>query len=51
MATNSQLSTSESKKNKQKARQTTKTESQKWKSHGGLSVQERGREGKGTENK
>ena len=41
MATNSQLSTTEPKnKNKNKTKQTTRpgTESQKWRSHGGLSV-------------
>ena len=39
MATNSQLSTTEPKKQKQ-TKQTTRTgtESQKWRSHGGLSV-------------
>ena len=44
MTTNTQLSTSEPKKQKQ-TKQTTRTgtESQKWKSHGGLSVG-RGRE-------
>ena len=56
MTTNSQLSTTEPKKQKQKqTKQTTRTgtESQKWRSHGGLSVG-RGREengGKGTGNK
>ena len=56
MTTNSQLSTTEPKKQKQKqTKQTTRTgtESQKWRSHGGLSAgeweEERG--GKGTENK
>ena len=47
MTTNSQLSTSEPKKQKQKqTKQTTRTgtESQKWSSHGGLSVgRERGK--------
>ena len=40
MITNSQLSTTEHKKNKIKTKQTirTGTESQKWRSHGGLSV-------------
>ena len=39
MATNSQLSTTEPKKQKQtKQTTTTGTESQKWRSHGGLSV-------------
>ena len=56
MTTNSQLSTTEAKKQKQKqTKQTTRTEtdSQKWRSHGGLSVW-RGRwenGGKGTGNK
>ena len=54
MTTNSQLSTAESKQQKQ-IKQTTRigTESQKWRSHGGLSVGEweEGRGGKGTENK
>ena len=56
MTTNSHLSTTESRKQKQKQiKQTTRTgtESQKWRSHGGLSAGEweglRG--GKGTENK
>ena len=43
MTTNSQLSTNEPKnKTKQKQKQTTRTgtESQKWRSHGGLSVGE-----------
>ena len=54
ITTNSQLLTTEQ-KTKTKAKQTTRTgtESQKWRSHGGLSVgeweEERG--GKGTENK
>ena len=46
MTTNSQLSITETKKQKQKqTKQTTRTgtESQKWRSHGGLSV-ERGME-------
>ena len=40
--TNSQLSTTESNKNKIKTKQTTRTgtESQKWRSHGGLSARE-----------
>ena len=40
MTTNSQLSTTELKKQKQKTKQTTRTgtESQKWRSHGELSV-------------
>ena len=56
MTTNSQLSTTEPNKQKQKqTKQTTRTgrESQKWRSHGGLSVG-RGRGenvGKGTGNK
>ena len=57
MTTNSQLLTTEPKKN-EKQKQTKKTtrtgrESQKWRSHGGLSVGEweRERGGKGTENK
>ena len=46
MTTNSQLSTTEPKKNQTQTKQTTRTgtESQKWRSHGGLSV------GKGGEN-
>ena len=51
--TNSQLSTTEPKKQKQ-AKQTTRTgtESQKWRSHGGLSVGKgKGRWGNGTRNK
>ena len=56
MTTNSQLSTIEPKKQKQKqTKQTTRsgTESQKWRSHGGLSVGKmRGKNGgKGTGNK
>ena len=56
MTTNSQLSTTEPKKQKQKQiKQTTRTgtESQKWRSHGGLSVGKGSREngGKGTGNK
>ena len=54
MTTNSQLSTTEPKK-KQKTKQTarTRTESQKWRSHGGLSAGSGRREngGKGTGNK
>ena len=38
MTTNSQLSTTESKKTKTKQTTRTGTESQKWRSHGGLSV-------------
>ena len=40
MTTNSQLSTTESKKTKAKTKQTTRTEteSQKWRSHGGLTA-------------
>ena len=56
MTTNSQLSTTKPKKRKQKqTKQTSRTgtESQKWKSHGGLSAGKgRGANGeKGTENK
>ena len=56
MTTNSQLSTTEPKNQKLKqTKQTTRTgtESQKWRSHGGLSMGEwKGeRGGKGTENK
>ena len=54
MTTNAQLSTTEPKKQKQKqTKQTTRTgtESQKWRSHEGLSVGRGGNEGKGTENK
>ena len=55
MTTNSQLSTTEPKKKTQKqTKQTarTGTESQKWRSHGGLSVgRGRGDREKGTENK
>ena len=54
MTTNSQLSTTEPKKpkNQKQAKQITRTgtESQKWRSHGGLSVG-RGRGGKVTRNK
>ena len=53
MTTNPQLSTTEPKKTKTKQTTRTGTESQKWRFHGGLSVEkwegERGR--KGTENK
>ena len=45
MTTNSQLSTTEPRKQKQrKTKQTTRTrtESQKWRSHGGFSVGEKG---------
>ena len=55
MTTNSQLLTTKPKKQKQKqTKQTTTTgiESQKWRSHGGLSAGEReGEEGKYTGNK
>ena len=55
MTTNSQLSTTEPKKKQKQTKQTTRTgtESQKWRSHGGLSVGRRnGKSGrKGTENK
>ena len=54
MTTNSQLSTTEPKKQKQKQiKQTprTGTESQKWRSHGGLSAGKSEDGGKGTENK
>ena len=56
MTTNSQLSTTEPNKQKQKqTKQTTRTgtEPQKWRSHGGLSTGEweGERGGKGTENK
>ena len=55
MTTNSQLSTTEPKKKQKQTKQTTRTgtESQKWRSHGGLSAW-RGREenrGKGRRNK
>ena len=54
MTANSQLLTTEP-KTKPKTKQTTRTgtESQKWRSHGGLSIGdwEGEREGKGTENK
>ena len=54
MTPNSQLSTSEPKKQKEtKETSRTGTESQKWKSHGGLSMGNGSREneGKGTGNK
>ena len=57
MTTNSQLSTTEPKNNKNKnklSKQLNRTESQKWRSHGGLSVgqgTERGDVGKGIGNK
>ena len=54
MTTNSQLSTTEPKKQNQTNQPTTTgTESQKWRSHGGLLVWdlERERWGKGPENK
>ena len=53
VTTNSQLSTTEPKRQKQ-TKQTTRvgTESKKWRSHGGLSTREWEGEGKeGTENK
>ena len=57
MTTNSQLLTTEPKKKRNKNKQTkqttrTGTDSQKWRSHGGLSVGEweGEKEGKGTEN-
>ena len=55
MTTNSQLLTTEPKTKQKQIKQTTRTgtESQKWRSQGGLSVGEQKRErgGKGTENK
>ena len=54
MTTNSQLSTTKKQKTKTNKQITrTGTESQKWRSHGGLSVGRRRREdwGKGTRNK
>ena len=55
MTINSQLSTTGPKKKQKQTKQTTRTgtESQKWRSHGGLSVGRRRREdwGKGTRNK
>ena len=55
MTTNSQLSTTESKKNQKQTKQTTRTgtESQKWRTHRGLSVGRRWGEngGKGAEKK
>ena len=53
MTTNSQLSTTEPKKNKTKQTTRIGTESQKWRSHGELSAGEweMKRGGKGTENK
>ena len=53
MTTNSQLSTTESKQKQKQTKQTTKagTESQKWRSHGGLLAGDGERGGKGTENK
>ena len=54
MKTNSQLSTTKPKKQKQKqTKQITRTgtESQKWRSHGGLSAEREENAGKGTENK
>ena len=48
MTTNSHLSTTKPKKQKTKTKQTTRTgtESQKWRSHGGLSVGRGRRKGK-----
>ena len=54
MATNSQLSTTKAKtKRKKQTKQTTRigTESQKWRSHGGLSAGMGRNGGKGTGNK
>ena len=53
MTTNSQLSTTEFKKTKMKTKQTTRagTKSQKWRSHGGLSVGRGQNRVKGTGNK
>ena len=53
MTTNSQLSTTDPNKQKQTKETTrTVTESQKWRSHGGLSAGRRGENGeKGTRNK
>ena len=55
MTTNSQLSTTESKRKQKQTKQTTRTgkESQKWRSHGGLSAGSGRRENeeKGTGNK
>ena len=52
MTTNSQLLTTEPKTNKQtKPITRTGTESQKWRSHGGLSAEREENTGKGTENK
>ena len=55
MTTNSHLSTTKPKKQKTKTKQTTRTgtESQKWRSHGGLSVGKKSSEngGNGTRNK
>ena len=48
MTTNSQLLTTKPKKKQKQTKQTAGTESQKWRSHGGLSV---GTGGKGTGNK
>ena len=52
MTTNSQLSTTEPKQQQEETKQATRTgiESQKWRSHRGLSV-ERGREKNGMDNK
>ena len=49
MTTNSQLSTTEPKKQTMQTARTG-TESQKWRSHGGLSVEVGQNGGKGTEN-
>ena len=53
MTTNSQLLTTKPKQKQTKQTTGTGTESQKWRSHGGLSVREweGARGGKGTENK
>ena len=53
MTTNSQLLTTKPKKKQKQTKQTAGTESQKWRSHGGLSAWElEGKKGgKGTENK
>ena len=51
--TNSQLSTTEHKKTQKQTKQTTRTgtESQKWRSHGGLSAGRGRMGGKGAENR
>ena len=53
MTTNSQVSTTESKIKQKQTKQTTRTgtKSQKWRSHGGLSVGRGKSGGKGTGNK